>query len=145
MEGMYLGIWTYTFDYWLITPHSLRQACVFGLEDKILGEEVGAVVRVKPDFNGKVCRSSGRGPEGGTSGFRLCFLEFLGHIDPVLSQVTEAELIALCKKHLAPFKVPIQIDVRYTDLPITESGKVLKRQLKMEANEARKKKLAAKL
>lgn len=81
------------------------EACVFGLEHKILGEEVGAVVRIKPDYG----------------------------------KVTEAELIAHCKKHLAPFKVPIQVDVRYGELPTTESGKVLKRQLRAEANEARKK------
>lgn len=77
-------------------------ACVFGVKEKILGEEVAAVVQVKPG-----------------------------------NKVTEAELIDHCKKHLAPFKVPIQIDIRTDDLPATESGKVLKRQLKAEAEKAR--------
>ncbi|KAI9020596.1 hypothetical protein DFJ74DRAFT_673686 [Hyaloraphidium curvatum] len=98
------NIYTIEVENALYKHPAIMEACVFGVKEKVLGEEVAAVVRVKPNFTGKL---------------------------------TETELIEHCRKLLAPFKVPIQIDVRYEELPLTESGKVLKRQLKAEAEKAR--------
>jgi long-chain acyl-CoA synthetase len=46
--------------------------------------------------------------------------------------VTEAQLIAQCRKELAPFKVPEEIQIRREPLPRNANGKILKRQLKEE-------------
>ncbi|MGH2515506.1 MAG: long-chain-fatty-acid--CoA ligase [Ktedonobacterales bacterium] len=45
--------------------------------------------------------------------------------------LTEEELIAYCKQHLAPYKVPKQVEFR-TELPKTLVGKVLRRALRAE-------------
>jgi long-chain acyl-CoA synthetase len=42
--------------------------------------------------------------------------------------VDDAELETLCRRHLAPFKVPVRFE-RVASLPRNEVGKVLKRQL----------------
>jgi acyl-coenzyme A synthetase/AMP-(fatty) acid ligase len=46
----------------------------------------------------------------------------------VVGDVVEAELAALCREHLLPYKVPVAFRV-VDDLPRTEVGKVLRRQL----------------
>jgi long-chain acyl-CoA synthetase len=44
-------------------------------------------------------------------------------------QVTEAELRAFCREHLAPYKIPSAVEFR-TELPKTMVGKVLRRALR---------------
>jgi long-chain acyl-CoA synthetase len=44
---------------------------------------------------------------------------------------TGDELRAFCKEHLAPYKVPTSFEVR-KELPRTQAGKVLRRQLVQE-------------
>lgn len=44
----------------------------------------------------------------------------------------EDEIIAHLRPRLAPFKLPVRVDIRSTDLPRTASGKVVKRQLREE-------------
>jgi long-chain acyl-CoA synthetase len=46
--------------------------------------------------------------------------------------VTEADLRAYCREHLAPYKVPARVDFR-AELPKTMVGKVLRRALKESA------------
>jgi long-chain acyl-CoA synthetase len=46
-------------------------------------------------------------------------------------RVTEDELEALCREHLAGYKVPRSFEFR-AELPRTESGKLLKRKLRDE-------------
>ena len=48
------------------------------------------------------------------------------------SAVDEAVLVEHCRARLAPFKVPVAIDVRSEALPVNASGKVVKRQLQEE-------------
>ena len=47
------------------------------------------------------------------------------------TEITEAEIIEYCKKNLADYKVPRQIEFR-TELPLTPVGKIMKSQLKEE-------------
>ena len=49
--------------------------------------------------------------------------------DPAL---TAAQLIAHCREHLTAYKVPSQVEFR-TELPKTNVGKILRRQLRDEA------------
>lgn len=49
---------------------------------------------------------------------------------------SEAEIIAHCRAHLSPYKVPRSVEFR-TELPKTAVGKVLRRQLAEEARAAR--------
>ncbi|MEF2278014.1 long-chain fatty acid--CoA ligase [Deinococcus sp. YIM 134068] len=51
-------------------------------------------------------------------------------------RATEAEIIAHCRLHLSPYKVPRSVEFR-AELPKTAVGKVLRRQLAQEAREAR--------
>ncbi|RMD84909.1 MAG: long-chain fatty acid--CoA ligase [Candidatus Dadabacteria bacterium] len=48
------------------------------------------------------------------------------------SNVTEQELRDHVARHLAAFKVPVRIDIRYQPLPRNPQGKILKRQLREE-------------
>ncbi len=48
------------------------------------------------------------------------------------SSVTEAELQAFARQHIAAFKVPIKIELRTEPLPRNANGKILKRQLREE-------------
>ena len=43
--------------------------------------------------------------------------------------IAEAEIIALCREHLAPFKVPKKI-IFSASLPKTPTGKILKREMR---------------
>ncbi|MCW1383172.1 acyl--CoA ligase [Novosphingobium sp. KCTC 2891] len=81
----------------LVSHPSVIDAAVVGLPDRVLGEEVGAVVQLKPG-----------------------------------ESVDEAELKAHVAKHLAPFKVPVRIDVRTEEFPRNASGKTLKPVLRQE-------------
>ncbi|MDP6591189.1 MAG: class I adenylate-forming enzyme family protein [Rhodospirillales bacterium] len=45
---------------------------------------------------------------------------------------SEGDLIEYCARHLAPFKVPVQIDIRNEALPSGASGKILKKELQRE-------------
>ncbi|MGQ5702222.1 class I adenylate-forming enzyme family protein [Sandaracinobacteroides sp. A072] len=81
----------------LVAHPDVLDAAVVGLPDRVLGEEVGAVVQVKP---------------GAT--------------------VDEEALKAQVAKHLAPFKVPVRIDIRTVELPRNASGKTLKPVLRQE-------------
>lgn len=47
--------------------------------------------------------------------------------------IEEAELIELCKKHLAPFKVPKKV-ILTEALPKSPTGKLLKRNLRSDYN-----------
>jgi long-chain acyl-CoA synthetase len=76
---------------------AVMDAAVVGIPDRVLGEEVGAIVQL-------------------TAG----------------SNVTEQDLRAFVRKHLAGFKVPSKIEIRYEPLPRNANGKILKRQLKEE-------------
>ena len=42
---------------------------------------------------------------------------------------SENDLIEHCREHLAPFKVPVQVDIRDAPLPSSASGKIIKKQL----------------
>ena len=46
--------------------------------------------------------------------------------------VDEAALIAHCRAHIAPFKVPVMVQIRTEPLPRNANGKILKPQLKRE-------------
>ncbi|QNE32120.1 acyl--CoA ligase [Sphingomonas sp. NBWT7] len=81
----------------LVTHPAIMDAAVVGLPHRILGEEVGAVVQLRPG-----------------------------------ADVNEAELIAYAARHLAPFKVPVRIDVRAAEFPRNASGKTLKPVLRAE-------------
>ena len=52
------------------------------------------------------------------------------------SQATRAELIAHCREHLAAYKVPRAIQL-VTSLPMTPSGKIMRRMLKTIDNGVR--------
>ena len=45
---------------------------------------------------------------------------------------SETDLIEYCRERLAPFKVPVQIDIRNVPLPSSASGKIVKKQLQRE-------------
>ena len=45
--------------------------------------------------------------------------------------VTEAEVIAHCKEHLAGYKCPRSVDIRHDPLPISGAGKILKAELRV--------------
>ena len=45
--------------------------------------------------------------------------------------VTEDDLVALCREHLAGYKIPRSLEFR-DELPRTDSGKLFKRQLRDE-------------
>lgn len=81
----------------LVAHPAVIDAAVVGLPDRVLGEEVGALVQLKPG-----------------------------------ESVTEAELRAHVARHLAPFKVPVAIDVRTEEFPRNASGKTLKPVLRAE-------------
>lgn len=81
----------------LVAHPAVIDAAVVGLPHRILGEEVGALVQVKPGM-----------------------------------QVSEEELKAHAARLLAPFKVPIRIDVRHQEFPRNASGKTLKPVLRAE-------------
>ncbi|KAJ3339593.1 hypothetical protein HDU93_008010 [Gonapodya sp. JEL0774] len=81
----------------IYSHEAIMEAAVIGVPHRTLGEEVAAVVRVKPAFVGKV---------------------------------TAQDIIKHCRSHIAPFKVPVFVDLWTDALPSTESGKVLKRELK---------------
>ena len=51
---------------------------------------------------------------------------------------TQEELIEYCKAHLAPYKLPTEIEFR-KELPKTNVGKILRKQLRAEELEKRKK------
>ncbi len=46
------------------------------------------------------------------------------------ASVTEADLQAHVREHLAAFKVPIKIDIRTEPLPRNANGKILKNELR---------------
>jgi long-chain acyl-CoA synthetase len=48
------------------------------------------------------------------------------------AEVTEEELKAYLRERLAPFKIPVRIDIRREPLPRNPNGKILKRQVKEE-------------
>jgi acyl-CoA synthetase (AMP-forming)/AMP-acid ligase II len=50
--------------------------------------------------------------------------------------LTEAELKAFCKEHLAPYKVPTHYEFR-TELPKTTVGKILRRELVRQHKEGK--------
>lgn len=50
----------------------------------------------------------------------------------VVGDADEAELVALCRRHLAPYKVPVAFFRRQAALPRNEIGKLLRRQLAAE-------------
>ncbi|MBZ6377863.1 fatty acid--CoA ligase [Pacificimonas flava] len=81
----------------LVAHRNVIDAAVVGLPDRVLGEEVGAVVQLKPG-----------------------------------TDVGEEELRAYVADHLAPFKVPIHIDIRTEEFPRNASGKTLKPVLREE-------------
>ncbi|WP_225008333.1 MULTISPECIES: class I adenylate-forming enzyme family protein [Novosphingobium] len=81
----------------LVSHPAVIDAAVVGLPDRVLGEEVGALVQLKPG-----------------------------------ASVSEAELKAYVARHLAPFKVPVAIDVRTEEFPRNASGKTLKPVLREE-------------
>ena len=81
----------------LVAHPDVLNAAVVGLPHRILGEEVGAVVQVRPG-----------------------------------AAVREAELITYAARLLAPFKVPVRIDVRTAEFPRNASGKTLKPVLRAE-------------
>lgn len=74
-------------------------AAALPLPHRILGEEVGLVVHVKPDWIGKI---------------------------------TDQEVIAHCKTRLAPFKVPVYVELRTEEFPKNANGKTLKKDMKEE-------------
>jgi long-chain acyl-CoA synthetase len=45
---------------------------------------------------------------------------------------SENDLIEYCAEQLAPFKVPVQIDIRNEPLPSGASGKILKKEIQRE-------------
>jgi acyl-CoA synthetase (AMP-forming)/AMP-acid ligase II len=53
------------------------------------------------------------------------------------SELDEDALLAHLRRHLAAFKVPSIVDVRTERLPRNASGKILKRDLRDEAEAAR--------
>lgn len=73
----------------LYSHPAVMEAAVIGLPERILGEEVGAVIQLKPGQ----------------------------HASP-------KELIDHCRKKIAPFKVPIYIQLRDEPLPKNPNGKV---------------------
>jgi long-chain acyl-CoA synthetase len=81
----------------LVAHPDVLNAAVVGLPHRVLGEEVGAVVQVRPG-----------------------------------AAVREAELIAYAARLLAPFKVPVRIEVRTEEFPRNASGKTLKPVLRAE-------------
>ncbi|KAI9000379.1 AMP-dependent synthetase and ligase [Hyaloraphidium curvatum] len=81
----------------LYSHPAVMEAAVIGLPDRISGEEVGAVIQVKPGM-----------------------------------KTTPEELIAHCKGKIAPFKVPIFVQIRETELPKNPNGKPMKSILKTE-------------
>jgi long-chain acyl-CoA synthetase len=81
----------------LFSHPDVTDAAIIGIEHRILGEEVGAVVTVS--------RASG---------------------------LTDRDLIQYCAERLAPFKVPVRVELRREPLPRNANGKILKRQLKQE-------------
>jgi long-chain acyl-CoA synthetase len=81
----------------LVAHPQVMDAAVVGLPHRILGEEVGALVQLRPG-----------------------------------ADVTEEELIAYAARLLAPFKVPVRIDVRREEFPRNASGKTLKPVLRAE-------------
>jgi long-chain acyl-CoA synthetase len=48
------------------------------------------------------------------------------------STATEADIRAFCAEHLANFKVPAHVEIRYAPLPRNPAGKVLKNLLRGE-------------
>lgn len=81
----------------LYSHNAVMEAAIIGLPDRILGEEVGAIVQLKP---------------GATA--------------------TPQELINHCKTKIAPFKVPIYVQIRDEPLPKNPNGKIMKSVLKEE-------------
>jgi long-chain acyl-CoA synthetase len=65
------------------------EAAIIGLPERILGEEVGAIVQLKPG-----------------------------------AKATPQELMDHCKGRIAPFKVPIYLQLRDEPLPKNPNGKV---------------------
>jgi long-chain acyl-CoA synthetase len=49
------------------------------------------------------------------------------------AEIDETALVAHCRQHIAGYKCPRSIEWRYTPLPLSGAGKVLKRELKQEA------------
>jgi acyl-CoA synthetase (AMP-forming)/AMP-acid ligase II len=49
----------------------------------------------------------------------------------LVGEATDDELVALCREHLVPYKVPVAF-VRVDSLPRTEVGKVVRRDLVSE-------------
>ena len=79
---------------------AIAEAAVIGIPDEALGEEVRAVVSLKPD-----------------------------------QQASEDEIIAFCKEQLAAYKYPRSVEFRDT-LPKTATGKILKRELRVPAEQS---------
>ena len=50
--------------------------------------------------------------------------------------ITEEELILHCRRHIASFKVPVEVKVSSKALPTNAAGKVLKRQLQIDSARA---------
>jgi long-chain acyl-CoA synthetase len=73
----------------------VNDAAIVGIPHKVLGEEVGAIVTVKPG-----------------------------------STVTEDALKAWVRSHLANFKVPVKVEIRFEPLPRNPNGKIMKRDLR---------------
>jgi long-chain acyl-CoA synthetase len=81
----------------LVAHPAIIDAAVVGLPHRIWGEEVGAVVQLKPGMT-----------------------------------VSEDELKGHAARLLAPFKVPVRIDIRTEEFPRNASGKTLKPVLRQE-------------
>ncbi|MGI6550551.1 MAG: AMP-binding enzyme [Syntrophomonadales bacterium] len=53
-------------------------------------------------------------------------------LKPEVESATAEEMIAFCREHLAPYKVPRLIEFRREALPRTNTGKALRRILRDE-------------
>jgi long-chain acyl-CoA synthetase len=81
----------------LLTHPAISLAAVVGVPHESLGEEIRAVVVLKPG-----------------------------------ARATEAEIMDWCKEHLAAYKYPRSVEFRDT-LPMSATGKILKRELRPSA------------
>ena len=81
------------------------------------------------------CRKGNRGPEkfcGGCGSPRGPEVKF--YLPDDAAEVTEADIVAHCKAHLAGFKVPRAIV--FGELPKTSTGKIQKFELRKKAGSA---------
>ncbi len=95
---------------------------------KVLPHDVEEVLRMHPAVQDAAVAGIPR-PERGDETVKAYIVAQPG------SQPTAADILAFCKLHLAPYKLPRQIEFR-TDLPRTIVGKVLRRMLVTEEQQA---------